>query len=310
MSVPYRMTASDGLGYPAAEPGRDFVGISGTLELEPGQMRVDLRVPMIDDDESEGPELMRLQLDQPVGPRHVDYGIDDGRDPEFTVPEVTVGEGDTATIMVRRAPGLTMLGTTVDVVAAGSATPGADTGAVPRQVTFEPGQRTATLTVPTVADGIADPGESLELRLSAPGITRFANANRAMRVLIQEPPALAPPVVTPSRDRTAPKVRLLTRRARLRSRLRLRVRCSEACRSTVQLRLPRTRARRLGLPAVLARGTASTRRAGTATATLRVSRRTLARLRRVLPERLELRLVVRDAAGNARTARRTLTMRR
>ena len=103
-------------------------------------------------------------------------------------------------------------------------------------------------------------------------------------------------------DRVAPTVRLrLARSQRLQRRLKIAFTCSEAC--TTALDLERGRAR---LARATKRGAASKR----ATATLTLSKRTLARLRRMRARRVRtaLTLKARDAAGNTRTVKRALTL--
>ena len=133
------------------------------------------------------------------------------------------------------------------------------------------------------------------------------------------PTPLPPDTTRPSCARTgaAPRVGDL-----LRGRLRLRLQCDEVARLSATLTMSRADARRIRLlqrsprRITLGRGTASAATAGRAvTLTMRISKRTRARLKRAGAKRLRgarmtLRLVATDAAGNRSTTSRRLRLRR
>jgi Ca2+-binding RTX toxin-like protein len=114
----------------------------------------------------------------------------------------------------------------------------------------------------------------------------------------------------PAPDRTAPlltlKLKKLKLTALLKSGLLVPIRCDELCTAAGQLRLDTKTAENLKLPAII--GKASARR-GT-TMKLKVTtkaRRKLAKLRSL---KLTLRITVKDAAGNAKTTTRKLSVKR
>jgi Divergent InlB B-repeat domain len=116
-------------------------------------------------------------------------------------------------------------------------------------------------------------------------------------------------------DTTAPRVTLtVSARHRLRSvRARgvpLRVTCSEACAFRAELRLSRTLARRLGIPQTIGSLSRNLAAGTPRSLSLRLTRRAARAIatRRALV--VTLRVTVRDAAGNARTVGRALTLRR
>lgn len=119
-----------------------------------------------------------------------------------------------------------------------------------------------------------------------------------------------PPRTGVARDTTAPKltttVKLSQKLAQvLRKGLVVPVTCSELCAVTAKLSLPGRQAKKLKVPAVVGTGTA---RAGKVTLKLGAkARKAFARQRRL---RLTLALTAVDAAGNASTVTRVVTLKR
>jgi hypothetical protein len=87
------------------------------------------------------------------------------------------------------------------------------------------------------------------------------------------------------------------------------VTCSEACRYTVELRLDRRTAKRLRVPARLARAAGSLTTAGRRAVKLRPAARTARRLERARRLRAVLTVRATDAAGNAASLRRKVRFR-
>ena len=297
----YASIPGDGKNARDATPDADFTPISGTVTLAPGQMSTNLALTIVDDDEPEPLEKLAVRIDQPYGARSGDVFIVDYGDPEFAATETTVLENaGKAVVEVTRVsdrPGPVA----VDLTVAGTATPGLDIWQVPTRVEFGHNEARKLITIPLKKDKLDEPSETVELRLSAPTITRFVSPLRRSTITIAD--ANAP-------DRSAPRGSVLNRFLRLGRSTTALVRCDEACTATAQLVLDRRRARRLRVPVVLGRGKASRTRAGTSRLRLRIARGTLTRLRRVAPERAKLRLVVTDPAGNRRNVVRVVTLRR
>lgn len=121
---------------------------------------------------------------------------------------------------------------------------------------------------------------------------------------------------TVATDRSAPRLTVRTGRTQrfeeIAGGLIATVRCSEACTASARLAIPTRRARALRLPrgGVVARGTAQVDAAGTTYAFVRFSpgaRRIVFRQRRIAAT---LTVVARDRAGNARSVRRSVLLRR
>jgi hypothetical protein len=117
------------------------------------------------------------------------------------------------------------------------------------------------------------------------------------------------------RDVTAPRVRVTLaappRLAVFGSSLPVTVGCSESCAVTAELVVGARDARRLGIRrGILAAGDAQLDARGTTYAFLRFERRTLRALRRQATTRATLRVGARDRAGNDRTLRRAVMIRR
>ena len=119
-----------------------------------------------------------------------------------------------------------------------------------------------------------------------------------------------PPRTGVARDTTAPKLTTTVKLSHnlaqvLRKGLVVPVSCSELCAVTAKLSLPARQAKKLKVPAVVGTGTA---RAGKVTLKLGAkARRAFARQRRL---RLTLTLTAVDAAGNASTVTRVITLKR
>lgn len=281
----------------AAEPGLDFVPASGVATLAAGVHAATIEIPLIDDDELEPVEHIGLRFDQAGGPRDQLLQLwDDLGDAQFAVGETTVSElAGKATVQVRRASASGPA--TVPVTVGGTAKAGVDFGPVPPAVSFAAGETAKTLAVPIIANKEAEQPETIVLQLGAGAATRQVNPLRRTTIAISD----VAQSHAGGRDRTKPKVTFVgSSRMALRRAMKVRVRCSEACRLGAELRHGIT----------LAKGTATTRRQGTATVTLRLSAKTLRRVRRSTPLRATLRVTARDVGGNTRIARRTLTLRR
>jgi hypothetical protein len=128
-----------------------------------------------------------------------------------------------------------------------------------------------------------------------------------------ESPAPAPPAVT-SVDTTRPSVSLTVPAQRLRTvfsrGLRVTFRASEPAALSARLLLDSKTAKRLRIASRTATLGSTTRKPGSSgTLVLKLSSRTAAKLRRVRTLKVTLRVIGTDAAGNARTVERRLTLR-
>ncbi len=154
----------------------------------------------------------------------------------------------------------------------------------------------------------------------APGAWSYARNGQTFTAAVTTtpppppPPPAPPPEPQPAADTTPPRVRIALGRQRLRTVLRTGLRvpvtCDEPCTITATTTLPSRDARRLRLRGTLARSTGRRTTPGTARLRVKLNRAARSRLARRRTVKLSLAVRVADAAGNATTVRRTVTLRR
>src|SRR6185503_3379529 len=156
-----------------ATAGADYTAVLTTLTFVPGQIVTTVNVPIFDDVIGDGDETVILTLRNPSGGavlggrKVVNLTILDNEPAvNFSAPSYTASEVQgTALITVNRS------GPTTGTVLVDFATDddtaiaGADYTAVSRTLTFAPGVRTQTVSVPILQDTLAEGSETVTLRL-------------------------------------------------------------------------------------------------------------------------------------------------
>jgi hypothetical protein len=192
--------------------------------------------------------------------------------------------------------------------AGGTATAGADYAASHGQVTFAPGQSTATVKVPLANDGAAEGPERIGLHLtSVDGVP--AGPDAAVVLADDDAPAPAPGGGGGgTNDTTAPVLLALPAKLAAKRSLKLPFALSEAGVVTVTLKLKSALAKKLKLSAELA--TATLQGApGDNTAVLKLSKKEARKLHARRSTKATADIVATDASGNraTRTMKVTLT---
>ena len=239
----------------------------------------------------------------------------------FAAPNSVAGEsGGAATVTVRRR-GDTLAAERVPFHTADrDALAGRDYTAVSGVLEFAAGERTRVVTVPLLGDGDVEGPEAFAVELGAPERGAWLESPTHTVEITDDDVAPAPPLAAPGAppspgpgaslaDRAAPTVLLVVRRPRTLAALRragtlrVDVGCSEACTGTATLTLGPTRLGTVKL---------TLKRAGTATARVKLTAAGKRALQRVRARRasITLTVVVRDAAGNRATKRSTLRLAR
>lgn len=292
-----------------ATPGVDFRVASGTVRFGPGERRKTIEVESIEDDlveEGEGQptEAFSLRFTGATGDAEINSGgqlaiivmDDDAR--LLTAPPVSVAEtaGEVVLNLGRDLHPWVEAPVVVEAVG-GTASPGSDFTA-PGRVELTRGDRTVALRIGLANDREVEGPETIRLQLREPDLRTPTRV-----VTIQ--------LTSEDLDVIAPAVGFGTLRAlRLGRSMTIPFTCSEACFARVELRLDRATARRLRAPQRVARGTATALAPGRVRTRLAVSRRTLARLRRVKRVRAAVRVTATDRFGNTRVVARGVTLRR
>jgi len=176
-----------------ATAGADFMATNGTLVFLPGDIEKAFTVKINNDGVSEGIETVTLTLTNPspgtaLGPRrNATLQIDDiDSRIEFTYASQPSEPADAVYIYLGRS-GVAGVAASVTVTTAdGSATAGADYGALNATFTFAPGERSRWFTVPLFNDGLVEGVETFTLSLSAPGPGAALGANSNLLLSIQD----------------------------------------------------------------------------------------------------------------------------
>jgi Zn-dependent metalloprotease len=188
VSVDY--ATSDG----TATDGADYTAASGTLSFGAGKTSLTFLVPLLADTDAEAPETVHLTLSNPVGATLGLFSAlltitDDEPTVGFSVASYSVSEASaTATVTVKRS-GSTSGTSTVDYATSdGTAVAGVDYTAASGTLTFLPKATSQTFTVPIIADGNAEPAETVNVTLSnvSPG-TGLALANATLNITNDDP---------------------------------------------------------------------------------------------------------------------------
>src|SRR5690606_29490330 len=133
-------------------------------------------IPVRDDSEIEGDEVVNLQLTNPtgsatLGPQPTATLVIESDDAliEFSAPEYSVTENfvtGSASITVRRL-GSTALPVSVTFFTLdGTATAGTDYSGVTNVINFAPGETSRTFAIPVIDDSVVEGNETIQLRLN------------------------------------------------------------------------------------------------------------------------------------------------
>jgi hypothetical protein len=291
-----------------AKADEDFVPQTGTVSFAPGQRYAPVRIPNVDDDVVEPvAETFIMRLGTGMGEGGIPILVFDD-DLRLEVPAISVPESvGVVDLPGNRDSPLRSSAAFVVAPAEGGTAAAGDDYTLPQPVTLPTSATGGSLRLPIIDDRVAEGTESIVLQraTSAP----FSRMTQRFVVQVRDDDAGAPSggpgpaPLPPAADRAAPKLRVVGQRSlRLGSRgIAIRFTCSERC--TVRGTL-RSGARPLG------RGSATAPADRARTLRVRISGRTLRRLRRSGTTRGALLLSVTDAAGNRRAVTRRVTLRR
>ena len=157
-----------------ATAGADYLSASGILTFGPGQSLATFNVSVLDDAAGDGDETVTLTLRNPTGGAVLGARatatltiVDDELSINFAAPTYDIAENKgPAVITVTRSGPVAATVTVQFATADGSATAGADYTAVTRTLTFTPGLRTVTVSVPITNDTLAEGTETVNLALT------------------------------------------------------------------------------------------------------------------------------------------------
>ena len=159
-----------------ATHGLDYLGSTNTLQFAPGQLSLELSIPVLDDTLVEGNETVLLRLFN--APRLVELGgwatatliiEDDEKSVRFSRRKYTVRENATnAVIEVLREGDLTGTVSVRFNTEDGNATAGLDYGAVNTRLVFAQGETNKIILIPIEYDDLPEIMETATLRLSEP----------------------------------------------------------------------------------------------------------------------------------------------
>ena len=168
VTVEYRTAAG------TAEEGVDYTAATGTLTFLVGERRATIEVETIEDELAELDEVFTVELSGPSGAVLGDgIGVgtiaDDEAAPEVSIGDARVDEGGTAEFEVTLS-GASDRAVTVEYrTVAGTAAAGLDYTVAAGTLTFEAGERRATIEVGTIEDELDELDEVFTVELSGPG---------------------------------------------------------------------------------------------------------------------------------------------
>jgi hypothetical protein len=165
-----------------ASAGSDYTALPvTTLDFAAGETSKSVTVPVLGDTATEANETLLLRLSSPVGSTlSDDTGVgtivdDDGTGSPgpstfVSVADVSAKESDgSVTFRVTRSGDTSGTTTVTRATSNGSAQAGTDyTALPPASLSFAPGQKTITVSVPLLSDTVDEPAETFGLRLSSP----------------------------------------------------------------------------------------------------------------------------------------------
>ncbi|UBF23864.1 hypothetical protein K9N68_19135 [Kovacikia minuta CCNUW1] len=161
----------------SATAGSDYSARTGQLTFNPGERTKTISIPVIGDILREANETFSLNLSNPTNATILDeQGIgtisNDDLAPTLAINDVSLTEGNSGTTNAVFTVSLSAAsGQAVRVnyaTANGSATAGSDYSARTGQLSFNPGERTKTISIPVVGDTRNEANETFYLNLSSP----------------------------------------------------------------------------------------------------------------------------------------------
>lgn len=160
----------------AIAPG-DYTGVNGTLTFAPGETTKDVPVPVVGDTIRENNEFIVFNLGSPANATFRDsstYGTIIDTDPAsyVSITDIGVNEGNTgsknAVYTVTLSPASVNTVTVSYGTTDGSALAASDYVTTAGTLTFAPGQRTKTISVPITGDTVDENDEYFNMYLSSP----------------------------------------------------------------------------------------------------------------------------------------------
>ena len=160
----------------SATAGSDYTATSGTLTFAAGQTSAEIPIVITDDNAVEGDETFAVTLSNATGatlgtPQSTQVTItDNNATPSLSVADVSVAEGDSATVnatfTVKLSAASSKAVTVKYATANGTATAGSDYTATNGTLTFAVGEITKTVEVPVAGDTLVEPDETFAFNLS------------------------------------------------------------------------------------------------------------------------------------------------
>ena len=155
----------------SAEAGSDFTPVSGTITFAAGQTSADIVVPILANARGEPDETFTITLSGSTAGSIIVGGsasatiLADLLLPSLMIDSVSIADSGatTAVLTVTRSGSLTQSSSVAYQTAGGSAQVGIDFSAVSGVINFAPGQTTAQIEIPIIADASGVPLEKEEL---------------------------------------------------------------------------------------------------------------------------------------------------
>jgi len=179
-----------------ATAGADYTAVTGQLTFTPGVVSQTISVPVLSDTVDEDSETVFVTLSNPASSTINDNQgeltiIDDDAPPNITVDDVSAPELGIAQQVTLRLDAASELTVTVDYATADStAWQGDDYVSTSGTATFNPGDITAIITVPIIADEIDENDESFSVLLSNPVNGVIADNASVVTILDDDAPPL------------------------------------------------------------------------------------------------------------------------
>lgn len=199
---PVTVTYTTGDG--TAQAGLDYVATSGALRFNPGETRKTFLVPIIDDADTDGTELVNLTLSNPVS---ATLGLvptatltiidDDSTTVQFAAASFSVNENGSQALIDVTLSRAAVFSITIDYTTSdGTATAVSDYSAATGTLTFAPGELSKAFAVLISDDSVFEHTETVNLTLRNANpfsATTSAPGNSAILTVVDDD---LPPVVT------------------------------------------------------------------------------------------------------------------
>jgi hypothetical protein len=184
-----------------AVEGSDYQSVRGKLTFAPGETSKTIELPVLDDSIDEERETLTLQLTNPVNATVASQTggtatiVDNDSEPELTVGDFTLTEGDggttnasfTVTLSAPSSKEISIDYATAD----GSATAGTDYTAVSGTLNFAPGETSKTIEVTVLSDVIEELDEAFSVQISNPHNATIARTTGTATIIDDDEPPSA-----------------------------------------------------------------------------------------------------------------------